>query len=622
VYAIITDLRSLVGRVQSGEISVERLVVVEESPDYPDTLLFQPALDPQDFFNRYHSWLSHYMVLNELFNLPSLVDRLTEDGWEVVFGPSCEKILANMMRWWSPLEIEGYQLHPFQQFNLRRALEEDAWFWNWSTGSGKSFCCAAGARYLFDAGEIDLVIAATVSKSKIDLLHFFEKAGLDVVINDGAKAKRRKVYAENHQVYVMNYEKLNFDFQELCDLVDSGRLAPRRVLFIFDECHRIVCSGINNSLPNKARQSYGRLRHLCRPRVWPMSASVVNGNPLRFRDVFSLDTHPNPLGTPVSFTQRYADEVKTIDIEQPSGRSFELTVIDWDIPRLAEIRHRVENHTMAVRKTDPGVAPYFKGMQTIMEPVQFSPPERHIAEYIIDRAWELWTERRGRAVNLGPFYSLLRYLCNTPAALRVTEHEVGMQIRGEIGHLIAAANSTKLVHLNEMLESIQQEGDKVAVFTKYTNLTLHLIKDFIEVPHVVHWGVGQNDRESQRVKDEFMSDPEITCFLTSDAGSHGLNLQCARYVIQYEPTYSYDDGMQRASRIDRADSHLDGLTNYVMVTEDSVEERVWNIQQERRVISAATQGTEEALSYGTNRDRALRSENANLEWLIFGDRML
>jgi SNF2 family DNA or RNA helicase len=90
-------------------------------------------------------------------------------------------------------------------------------------------------------------------------------------------------------------------------------------------------------------------------------------------------------------------------------------------------------------------------------------------------------------------------------------------------------------------------------------------------------------------------------------------MQCARYVIQYEPLYSYDDAMQRASRIDRSDSHLDGLTNYVMVTENSVEERVWDVQQQRREISSAIQGTAEVLSY-----QGGRNEADSLEYLIFG----
>jgi hypothetical protein len=617
VYAITPDLTSLVGQIRRGELALDRLVVIEESPDYPGNLLFQPALGPQEFFNRYHAWVSHHLVLGELFNLPSFIDRLCEDGWEPVFGPSCEAILVNLMRWWRPLDIEGYDLHRFQQFSLNRAMETDYWFFNWATGAGKSFCSAAGAKELFDRDQIDLVIAATMSKSKEDLRRFFEHAKLDAVINDGVKGKRRKGYQAEHQVYVMNYEKLWVDYDELLDLV-----AGLRVLFVFDECHRLVCSGINNSLPNKARRAFEKLRRLCRPIVWPMSASVVNGNPLRFRDVFSLAGGLNPLGTPSQFMHRYAASVKTLDIETRNKRTFPLTVIDWNEPKLTEIRHRVEAYTQAIRKTDPGVREYFRGMQTIIEPVQFSAEEQELADFIVDEAWNLWCDNRGSHVNLGPYYHLLRITANTPMALLASDSEVIKEWaqRGIDVGAFAKISSTKLAKLNEMLESIRESGDKVAVFCHWTNLGIHLFKDQIEVPHVVHWGVGQADRESQRVKDQFLTDPDITCFLTSDAGSHGLNLQVARYVIQLEPLYSYDDAMQRASRIDRADSHLDGLTNYVLCVEDSTEQRVLNIQSDRRILSAATQGTEEVLSYG-DRERAQRSEAENVPWLIFGSRL-
>ena len=87
-------------------------------------------------------------------------------------------------------------------------------------------------------------------------------------------------------------------------------------------------------------------------------------------------------------------------------------------------------------------------------------------------------------------------------------------------------------------------------------MSLHLIEPHIGVPHVTHFGVGQTNKESQEAQDQFIADPDITAFLTSDAGMHGLNMQCAKYVIQYDPTYSYDEGMQRASRIDRSDSPI------------------------------------------------------------------
>jgi SNF2 family DNA or RNA helicase len=346
-------------------------------------------------------------------------------------------------------------------------------------------------------------------------------------------------------------------------------------------------------------------------KVWPMSASVVGGNPLRYRDVFSLNGKPrdNPLGTKNDFVERYADKVSRFDVKTRSGGSFQVVNYDWNLGRLQEVRHRVGDRTQAVRKTDPGVREAFKGLQTVVEPVQFSEAEAHLTRIITEKA----AAAHERGETLMPYYRLLRYTCNTPAALSHTTDEIGLEIGAEWPHLVRDVMCTKLEMLSDKLESIREAGDKVVVFTHWTNLTLHLIKTKLTVPHVIHYGVGQSDRESQEAQDRFKADSDITCFLTSDAGSHGLNMQCARYVIQYEPLYSYDDAMQRASRIDRSDSHLDGLTNYVMVTEDSVEQRVWDIQQQRREISSAIQGTAEVLSY-----QGGRSEAENLSYLIFG----
>jgi superfamily II DNA/RNA helicase len=157
------------------------------------------------------------------------------------------------------------------------------------------------------------------------------------------------------------------------------------------------------------------------------------------------------------------------------------------------------------------------------------------------------------------------------------------------------------------------------VFTHWTEQTLHLIKDKLTVPYLAHYGTGQTKVESQRVRDDFKVTPEITCLLTSDAGKEAMNMQNARYVIQFEPAYSYDTEMQRAGRINRADSYLDGLTNYVYVTEDSVEERVLAINRTRQLIAEAVQGTVEAMTTD-QLERAQRTEAANLVWLMFGDR--
>lgn len=578
------------------------VIVVEAASAYPGQLVFQPFGNERAFYREHHLWVSRYLVLKELFALTSFVRHLESKGHTIIFGPSCRSILDDYRRWSEPLPpIAGVTLYPYQSFALRQALERDYYYFNFCAGGGKSHISALGALL----AEPEVVFVFTLSKLKIDMLRRFRGAGFDAVINDGERRKREKVYREGHRAWVMNYEKAWVDEKFLVPLV-----AGRDALFIMDEASKIVTDGTQN----KSRKAIdGLIRASGRARVWPMSASVVGGNPMRYRDVFSLDGHPrkNPLGSKQAFINTYADDVKVANVRTRTGGTFTVTNYEWNLEALQEVRHRVGAATMAVRKTDPGVVDQFRGMQTIPETVVPTDTERELIDIIIRRAGKA----KGRGETLMPYYRLLRYVCNTPAALLHTEDPIGREIARDHPLLVRDVINTKLEMINDKLEEIREAQDKVLLFTHWTHLTLHLIRGHLTVPYVAHYGVGQSHRESQAAQDRFKRDPDITCFLTSDAGSHGLNMQCARYVIQYEPLYSYDDAMQRAARIDRADSHLDGLTNYVMVTEGSVEERIWNIQQQRRLISEAVQGTHEALSYSGGQG----SEASNLNYLIFGE---
>lgn len=618
MYPIAADLEAfLLGGMDRGEIELDRLVVVEEAPNYPGELIFAPIKGAEDlFYSRYRDWVSCYLVLSELYNLPAFVEQLDHDGYQVVFTPSCAPIFMAYKRWAQPLEVEGYDLYGFQQFSLRRAFERRDFFFNWATGTGKSFIQAIAVKYLFDRDEIDLVIACTVPKSKINQARFYEAAKLDAVVNDGTKAKRVRVYAECHQVYVLNYEKFNFDRVQLKKLCHG-----KRVAFALDEVARIVNDG---SKPNKARQGFEDILLDCHPdsKVWPMSATVVNGNPLRFRDVFTIGDYANdyPLGTPEQFTARYADKVERYELKTATGKRFPITNITWNLARLQEVRHRVGNRTQTARKTDPGLTHLFKELQTLVEPIQISAAERKIAEAIVEAAKAAWE----REENPRPFYDLLRYTLNSPLALRRSQHPPAQQLAADFGDTLDGIVSSKVERLNEMLAEIREAGDQALVFTHWTELSLHLIKDLIEVPCVVHYGTGQSAKDSQAAQDRFKADPDITCFLTSDAGKEGLNMQNARVVIQLDPTYSFDDTYQRASRIHRADSQLDGLTNYVFIAEETVDERIWKMNLAGRLINESTQGSVESLNFGADltwadRERAQRGEAASMHWMLFGE---
>lgn len=615
---------------------IERMaspVVVEPHPRYPGELVFQTGR-PDTFYSQYRDWVSRYCILNELFNLDSFVTQLEQDGWEVAFSRSCTPILEGYRRWLQPVDIAGFKLnpYPFQAFGLNRALERSQgasaadrfYFAGWCCGAGKSVFAAAGAQELFNRGEISLVIAFTLQKLKKNLCKFItDTTELSAIVVDGTPTRRYKQYAnvippesehfdadllkpfsdmDGYQVLVLNYDKSWADLDVLKELVSR-----HNTLFVLDECQKLLTDGKKN----RSRKAFEDIvKAAQKSTVWPMSATVVNHSPLKYRDVFNLSgAKANPLGTKVGFEDLYAESKRRFTIQTKRGGSFDTVFYEWDLNKLQEVRHRVSDRTQSVRKTDPAIRDNFKGMQNIVVPVQMSAEDRKIYDAIVEEA----AAAKAREESLAQYYRLLRYVCNNPASLTKTDDPVGQEIAQRFA--CTSKHSSKMELFLEQVESLQDSQEQVVVFTQWTNLSLFFLRDELalrKIRYVLHYGVGQSDRESQVAQEVFKSDPECTVFLSSDAGSHGLNFQNARYVINYESPYSYDLLVQRNSRIDRADSYLDGLTSYVYVTENSVEERIWDVLNSRRRLAEATIGTKEVLSYGTENDPK------TLDYIIFG----
>jgi SNF2 family DNA or RNA helicase len=577
-------------------------VLVEESPIYPGQIIL--LADDQDRFRKtFKDFVSRYHILKEL----SLYDALTQEaeaqGYNVFILPSGSKVLDTDLQHKSPLVVAGLtiqndgKLFRYQQYGVSKALslvdQSGFMFFNWGTGSGKSIAAAAGAQELIiNRKEYDLALVFTLRKIKGGLARTFSTTTqLRTRIIDGSKDYRNREYAkEDADVYVMNYEKAHFDQVQLQKLIKK-----KRVLFIFDEVQRIlVWSGGKATYAAKGINAL--VRKPKKRAVWPMSASIINQDPARYWRVFQWAPE-HPLGLLGEFRKEY--QVSGTALWAGEGaRGYQVKDV-WNEKKLEEVRHRVARLTHTVRKTDPGVRELFKGIQFVPVPVEMSETDRAIYDVLGGFAEE--SRDNGDYDRAGQTIHLMKLVCNTSEALL---HTAASTISLPMMEAINAANlKTSLsgkfeMVLNKILE-IQGQGDKVVLFTKYTNLGLFLISEELKkhrVKHVLHWGTGMSDKRGMDVQDAFNRDPSITVFVTSDAGTYGLNLQAARYVINYEIPMSYDDLMQRNSRIDRADSHLDGLTCYGYYCSNSVEERSFQVMEQRRELAEIIQGTREELS--------------------------
>jgi len=85
---------------------------------------------------------------------------------------------------------------------------------------------------------------------------------------------------------------------------------------------------------------------------------------------------------------------------------------------------------------------------------------------------------------------------------------------------------------------------------------------------------------------KFKEDPKCQVFLSTDAGGVGLNLQAASAVVNFEPPWNPARLEQRIGRVHRL-----GQSRPVdvvhMLTEDSIEERVWETLRLKKSLFAS-----------------------------------
>lgn len=598
----------------------EHLVIVEESPIYPGQLVL--LADDQDRFKSvFGDFVSRYHILKELSLYESFISETVIQGYNVFIMPSGSTVLNQDAGHKQPLSVEGFALPLFryQQYGVSKALAlvdgSGFCFYNWGTGSGKSIAAAAGAQELIlNRREFDLALVFTLRKIKGGLARTFTSTTqLRTRIIDGSKDYRVREYAKaDADVYVLNYEKAHHDQFELQKLIKK-----KRVLFVFDEVQRIlVWSGGKATLAAKGINAL--VRKPAKRAVWPMSASIINQDPARYWRVFQWAPE-HPLGKLGEFRKQY--QISGSALWAGEGVRAYQVKDKWDEKKLEEVRHRVAALTHTVRKTDPGVRELFKGIQFVPVEVEMSATDRSVYEILRELAIRMKEE--GDYDGAGQLVHLMKLVCNTSEALL---HSLSSQLSLPMMEAINAADlktslSAKFEMVLDKILEIQSQGDKVVLFTKYTNLGLFLLGDELKkhkVGHVLHWGTGMTDKQGLEAQDRFNNDPSITVFGSSDAGTYGLNLQAARYVINYEIPMSYDDLMQRNSRIDRADSHLDGLTCYGYYCKDTVEERSFAVMEQRRELAEIIQGTREELSRGRIAAAGLgsMSQRGEIEYLL------
>lgn len=153
-----------------------------------------------------------------------------------------------------------------------------------------------------------------------------------------------------------------------------------------------------------------------------------------------------------------------------------------------------------------------------------------------------------------------------------------------------APGSSKIALLMETLESAVAEGHKALVFSQWTSL-LDLVEPELNTAGVAFTRLDGSTRDRASVVETFQSEDGPPVLLVSlKAGGTGLNLTAADHVFLLDPWWNPAVEDQAADRAHRIGQDRPVLVHR-LVAQDSVEERMLDLQERKRAVArVATEG--------------------------------
>ncbi len=148
--------------------------------------------------------------------------------------------------------------------------------------------------------------------------------------------------------------------------------------------------------------------------------------------------------------------------------------------------------------------------------------------------------------------------------------------------------SSKLERLGELFDGVAAEADrKVVLFSEWTTM-LDLIEPLLAKRKLafVRLDGSVPQKKRQELVSRFQSDDRTRVFLTTNAGSSGLNLQAANTVINVDLPWNPAVLEQRIARAHRM-GQKKPVSVFVLVTEETLEENLLTTLSSKRDLAMA-----------------------------------
>lgn len=196
--------------------------------------------------------------------------------------------------------------------------------------------------------------------------------------------------------------------------------------------------------------------------------------------------------------------------------------------------------------------------------------------------------------------TVLRMLCDNPELIKVSADYYADPTKPKQGSAYAhtimtevlntpITSSPKMDAVVEYITEVLSEDpkNKVVLFSFFKENLRLIQKATAKVTDSVLFMGGMSAEERDTSKQKFSTDPDTRLFLSSDAGGYGVDLPMANYLISYDLPWSSGKLEQREARIIRLSSQFPHVTIATFVMRGSIEERQYEMLQQKRSINEA-----------------------------------
>lgn len=483
----------------------------------------------------------------------------------------------------------------------------------WSTGLGKTHFAMAQAALLAEDGLIDHVLVVCESNKIKEWVGDFRVYTNFQRVERYMGAARQQLLADLPQVLVTTYEtsrndgavKIKGRPRALQPGPLANALAGKKVLVIYDEASRL-----KNRDSGIYRHHDTMLKHARRHgdvRTTALTATPLESSP---ENIFNIARLLQP-GI-MTVNQFEFLHVRGRDIFGRATGYHHIGGSDRVWPDEPTLFERLDGLLQIKDKFDADVLAEFPKQVEEFEYVEFPKAVAQIMAALTAK-----DEQTG-----GAGWMTARQFADHPAALLHSQSDLAQWAVREYGsEALRALPVPKLdALLRHLALLVGEERRKVVVFSFFGQSVLPLLHEALTEKGyrvaINHGRLSPDEREAQKA--EFRSG-SAEVYLTSDAGSRGINLPEATAVINYEMPLLHSIYEQRIARVSRINSDADSVLALTLIAKDSVEEHIVATALERNqwfdsfVSSAIAAGTKVHRPSAEERKLLVRLAAAQLE---------